>query len=106
MGPDPDLVVILSAVVASVIGGPIAWAIARRIGQPPAVAAPATLSANVERRLEHIEQAVDAIAVEMERVSEGQRFTTKLLAERSSSGVPGNGAPPAAPAAPAVDRVR
>jgi hypothetical protein len=29
-----------------------------------------------------IEQAVDAIALEVERMSEGQRFTTRLLAER------------------------
>lgn len=32
-----------------------------------------------ERRLE---QAIDAIAVELERVGEGQRFVTKLLADR------------------------
>jgi hypothetical protein len=38
-----------------------------------------------EARLERIEQAVDAIAVEIERISEGQRFTTKLLSERSTS---------------------
>jgi hypothetical protein len=30
-----------------------------------------------------MEQAIDAMAIEMERVSEGQRFTTKLLSERS-----------------------
>jgi len=32
-------------------------------------------------RLERIEQAVEAIAVEVERVSEGQRFVTKLMSE-------------------------
>jgi hypothetical protein len=35
-----------------------------------------------EDRLRHLEQAVDAIAIEIERISEGQRFTTKLLADR------------------------
>jgi hypothetical protein len=34
-----------------------------------------------EARLARIEQAVDAIAVEIERISEGQRFTTKLLSD-------------------------
>jgi hypothetical protein len=34
------------------------------------------------RRIEQIQQSVDAIAVEMERVSEGQRFVTKILAEQ------------------------
>jgi hypothetical protein len=35
-------------------------------------------------RLERIEHAMDAIAIEVERISEGQRFTTKLLNERTS----------------------
>jgi hypothetical protein len=34
-------------------------------------------------RLARLEQAVDAIALEVERISEGQRFTTKLLSEQS-----------------------
>jgi hypothetical protein len=36
----------------------------------------------VSARLERMEQAIDAIAVEVERISEGQRFTTRLLSER------------------------
>ena len=39
------------------------------------------LPAGVDRRLERIEQAVDAIAVEVERLAEGQRFATRLLSE-------------------------
>ncbi|MCC6771265.1 MAG: hypothetical protein IT360_08645 [Gemmatimonadaceae bacterium] len=35
-------------------------------------------------RLERIEQAIEAMAIEVERISEGQRFVTKLLAERST----------------------
>ncbi len=35
-------------------------------------------------RLARLESAVDAIAIEMERVSEGQRFVTRLLAESQS----------------------
>jgi hypothetical protein len=33
-------------------------------------------------RVRHLEHAIDSIAVELERVGEGQRFVTKLLAER------------------------
>jgi len=40
---------------------------------------------DLEARLERIEQAVDSLAIEMERIGEGQRFVTKLLAERPSS---------------------
>jgi hypothetical protein len=42
----------------------------------------------VEQRLARIEQAVDAVAVEVERISEGQRFTTRLLSERASARAP------------------
>ncbi len=42
---------------------------------------PAVSSASDER-IARIEQAVDAIAIEVERISEGQRFTTKLLSDR------------------------
>jgi hypothetical protein len=34
-------------------------------------------------RLDRMEQAIEAMAVEVERVSEAQRFTTRLLSERS-----------------------
>ena len=40
------------------------------------------LAPDVQDRMLRIEQAVDAIAIEVERMSEGQRFTTRLLAER------------------------
>jgi hypothetical protein len=36
-----------------------------------------------DARLARIEQSVDAIALEVERISEGQRFTTRLLSENS-----------------------
>ena len=36
----------------------------------------------MSQRLARIEQAVDATAVEVERISEAQRFTTKLLVEK------------------------
>lgn len=38
-------------------------------------------------RVNHLETSIDAVAVEVERISEGQRFTTRLLADRA--GVPG-----------------
>ena len=36
-------------------------------------------------RLQRIESAVEAMSVEVERISEGQRFVTKVLSERSSA---------------------
>ena len=40
---------------------------------------------DVSQRLERIERAIDAMAVEVERISEGQRFTTKLLSARAAA---------------------
>ena len=42
--------------------------------------APAALTESAQR-LERLEASVDAIAIEIERISEGQRFVTKLLSE-------------------------
>jgi len=44
--------------------------------------------AALEARLERIEVAVQAIAIETERIAEGQRFTTKLLAAAADSNAP------------------
>jgi hypothetical protein len=53
----------------------------RAPGQPAAGALPAEM----DDRMQRIEQAVEAVAIEVERVSEGQRFTTKLLSEMRTS---------------------
>ncbi len=42
-------------------------------------------SRDVTDRLHRIESAVEAMSVEVERISEGQRFVTKVLTERSST---------------------
>lgn len=79
-----DIVAIIGifmVVPLAVIAWPIARAYARRLeSQPGAPAIPA----EVQARLERMEQALDSIAIEVERISEGQRFTTKLLSERGS----------------------
>jgi hypothetical protein len=41
----------------------------------------------LDDRLLRIEQAVDSVAVEVERISEAQRFATKLLTERERAQV-------------------
>lgn len=55
-------------------------AISRRIeGAPPRPAVPAS---DVITRLERIEAGVEAIALEVERISENQRFVTQLMSKR------------------------
>lgn len=49
---------------------------------------PAVTSGVDDARFARLEQAVDAIALEVERIAEGQRFTTKLLADRAAERLP------------------
>jgi len=37
---------------------------------------------NFDSRLERIEQSLESVAVEVERISEAQRFSARILAER------------------------
>lgn len=46
------------------------------------------LGNDATQRFERLEQGMDAIAIEIERVSEGQRFVTRLLSEAHSPAVP------------------
>ena len=64
---------------AIALGIPIIRAFTRRFVDRPPVA-PA-ISADVQNRLERIEQAVEAVAIEVERISESQRYLTKVMAE-------------------------
>ncbi|HKR10184.1 MAG TPA: hypothetical protein VJS39_13405 [Gemmatimonadaceae bacterium] len=65
-------------VAAIVILLPLARAIARKMDRRSVQQVPPEVTA----QLEHLNQAVDAIALEVERISEGQRFTTRLLTEQ------------------------
>ena len=47
----------------------------------------ASLDPEESPRLQRIEQAIESIALEVERIGEAQRFTTKLLADRQPDAV-------------------
>lgn len=61
------------------LGTPLVRAIARWIDSKSGNAAS---SSELVGRLHAIEQAVESVAVEVERISEGQRFTARILSER------------------------
>ncbi len=86
---------VMTALVFIALGIPIIRALSRRFVDRPAPAP--VISGEVTQRLERIEQAVDSIAIEVERISEAQRFTTKLLTQPGgiASGLPaGSPQPP------------
>ena len=82
--PEPIIICFILFVLS-----PLALSISRLIwkrGSRTALQAPA-LREDSGERLERIEQGMDAIAIEVERVSEGQRFVTRLLSERNGLGL-------------------
>ncbi|HEY6089699.1 MAG TPA: hypothetical protein VD771_07895 [Gemmatimonadaceae bacterium] len=81
----PEIVVPLGAFLCAIIlaiGVPLARAYSRRMDSETRNP---RLPSEVTDRLERMEQALDSIAVEVERITEGQRFTTKLLSEGRSA---------------------
>lgn len=78
----PDDIVPIIAILSVFVFAPIAIAYARSIWRRGTFQ---KVDSQLERenadRLTRLESAIDSIAIEMERVSEGQRFVTKLLAE-------------------------
>ena len=67
------------ATAAMVLGLPLVRAWTRRIEQR---SNPMGVPSDVSARLARIEAAVESIAIEVERISENQRFLTKLQAEK------------------------
>lgn len=63
------------------LGIPLVVAYVRRSGNKPELSA--ADRANDSARLARIEAAVESMSIELERISEGQRFVTKLLAGRA-----------------------
>ena len=74
---------LLPAIVITALGLPLVRVLARRLDRRDSATPPSL--GKIEQRLERLEAGIDAIAVEVERISEGQRFTAKLLAERSTA---------------------
>ena len=84
MNDIPDNAFAFMAVVTMFVISPIAIAFARRIwkhtNQPRELRPQA--NDDVARRMGELQQSMDAMAVEIERIAEGQRFVTKLMSER------------------------
>jgi hypothetical protein len=93
-----EIIVPLGAFVTAIIlavGVPLARAYSRRMD---AESRNPRFPTEITARLERMEQAIDSVAVEVERISEGQRFTTKLLSEGKSASDSRQSAPTGTPA--------
>lgn len=84
---DEDIVVPIAFFVTAIvisIGIPLVRAIVRRMDRQSSRPA---LPADTSDRLERIEQAIEAMSIEVERIAEGQRFVTRMLADKSQERV-------------------
>ena len=85
MPPDPNMIVqtvfswVVPGVITIVLGLPVVRLVTRWLEPKPVP--PRELSA-INGRLERIETAVDSIALEVERISEAQRFSARLQSEQ------------------------
>ena len=91
----PEAIEISEAFFATIaiiaLGIPIIRAITKRWERPPQL--PPVASPDITARLERIEQAVEAVAIEVERIAESQRFAAKLMAEQQRRSLPRSDAP-------------
>ena len=85
----------ISIVSIVMIWAPLAFAGARVMLKRWAVAKPAPQLLENADRIARMEESIDAIAIEIERISEGQRFVTQLMAKRAEVGALREGAAPA-----------
>lgn len=75
-----------TTIVVIALGIPVIRAFTRRFERgpaPPNIAPP-----DVVARLQRIEQAVESVAIEVERIAEAQRFSAKLQAEQAQRALP------------------
>jgi hypothetical protein len=79
----PENVAAISGAFIALILFPLTIVLARNLWRRGSTfkAAPQQLAGDASQRLERLEHGMEAIAIEIERVAEGQRFVTRLMSE-------------------------
>jgi hypothetical protein len=104
-GGPPEEMLIVGTVFSGIALVIISVAYARRLwkGTTKAVS---QVPAALEARLTRFEQSIDAVAIEIERVSEGQRFLTKVLSDENPRAIGAGAAQPVETRAGVADPIR
>jgi hypothetical protein len=82
MNPELWVPAVTTIAIVAIVAGSSYRLIKIWLQRSEGLSVPETDLQEIRGRLGQLQQAVDATAIEVERLSEGQRFTTKLLAER------------------------
>lgn len=77
----------LAAVVVMFIGFPIVRAFIRRGEKKLELGA--VRAQDLQPQIRQLQESIDAMAIELERISEAQRFQAKLMSERAGAQLPG-----------------
>jgi len=80
---NPEVAVPLFIVLATPVALVVRWFQHRE--RMARIAAESAQAPETAARLARLEQAIEAIAVETERIGEGQRYLTRVLGERPTS---------------------
>lgn len=76
-----EMLLVAGTIVTLVLGFPLVVGYARRMWRKAAVTL--SMTPELDRRLDAIDRSIEATALEVERIGEGQRFVTQLLANRA-----------------------
>ncbi len=76
------MVIPIVAILSVFVFFPLAIGVSRWLWKRASEPTHRALTDDTARRLERMQQSIDAMAIEIERISEGQRFVTKVLADR------------------------
>ncbi|TMG80664.1 MAG: hypothetical protein E6H78_18175 [Betaproteobacteria bacterium] len=84
---DSDTFIAITAILSVFVFAPFAIALARLIWKRASNGGsrPRLDSDQIQRRLDQLQQTVEAMSIEVERISEGQRFVTKLLSDKAAA---------------------
>lgn len=86
MDPDVANFAVVAAIIVGMAGAlsAIVVGLVRGVARKPA---PRELPRSIqfEQRFDQLQQSIDAIAVEVERIAEAQRFSARLLAEKAET---------------------
>lgn len=95
-GDFPEALIAIPIVFFITVLFPLSIALSRRIWRRTA-ASVAALPTELMERMARLEQGLDSIAVEVERIGEGQRFMTKVLTDAGGRSLAGAAQQVAAP---------
>ena len=77
----PDGVFVVAAMFIVAVFFPLSIALARRIWKRGTSVIATAFPAELAERLDRLDQSMDSIAIEVERIGEGQRFVTRVMSE-------------------------